>query len=80
MGVLYTEGTGVEKNDAKAVHWFTRAAEKGYDKAQYNLGIMYESGKGTKADEARAIDWFRKAAAQGNSNAQKKLKTLHGRS
>lgn len=80
MGVLYQSGNGVAKNEAAAVEWFTRAAEKGYHKAQYNLGIMYENGRGVPADNAKAIGWFRKAAAQGNTDAQKRLRVLRAAS
>ena len=32
------------KHYSLAVKWYRKAAEQGYDDAQFNLGIMYENG------------------------------------
>ena len=36
---MYDNGEGVPEDDATAVKWFTKAAEQGHAKAQYNLAL-----------------------------------------
>lgn len=56
LGVAYANGLGVAKNDAEAMKWFRKAAEKEYE---YRAGPAYD-------DTAGAAKWLRKAAEQGN--------------
>ncbi|MBR4388959.1 MAG: SEL1-like repeat protein, partial [Prevotella sp.] len=35
MGLCYENGTGVAKDEAKAVEWYRKAAEQGDARAQY---------------------------------------------
>ena len=56
-------------DNARAVEWYTRAAEAGYAEAQYNLGYMYEQGRGVPQDYAKAVEWYRKAADNGEAAA-----------
>ncbi len=67
LGIMYTRGDGVEKDDVEAVKWFRKAAEQGLDNAQYNLGVMYYEGDGIPKDYAEAYAWLNLARAQGNS-------------
>ena len=74
VGILYANGEILPRDDAKAVEYFSAAAEKGDLCAQCSLGIMYESGRGVKtADFEIAYYWFRKAALQGMPEAQYRL-------
>ncbi|MEY3876557.1 MAG: hypothetical protein RLZZ191_240, partial [Pseudomonadota bacterium] len=41
---MYANGDGVPENDAKAVEWYTKAADQGHAEAQNNLGGMYSDG------------------------------------
>ncbi|MEW8429749.1 MAG: sel1 repeat family protein, partial [gamma proteobacterium symbiont of Ctena orbiculata] len=50
LGGLYRSGRGVEKDPAKAYHWFLQAANQEHVEAQYTTGTMYEHGWGVKAD------------------------------
>jgi TPR repeat protein len=62
-----------EENRAKAIEWFTKAAEQGLVKAYFALGFCYyNEGDMEKRDEAmaKAIEWFTKAAEQGDADAQ----------
>ncbi len=70
LGLFYAEGTGVKKDEAKAVEWFRKAAAQGYAFAQLKLGVMYENGRGVAKDETKAVEWYAKAAAQGDAAAQ----------
>ncbi len=46
-----------------------KAAEKGDDKAMFNLGKLYQDGKGVQKDLKKAIECFMKAAEKGNGEA-----------
>jgi len=69
------------KNYARAVYLFTKAAEMGLAKAQYNLGLCYYDGHGVDVDYAQAAVWYEKAAAQGHVRAQFNIGIcyVHGR-
>ena len=69
----WRDGWGVLPDDEQAELWFRRAADAGYDFAQYALGKFLQSQKRT--DEA--VSWYEKAAAQGNSCAAYRLGKLY---
>lgn len=73
LGRRYYNGIGLPKDEAEAVKWFRKAAEKGHAKAQYNLGICYFQGHGVEEDGPEAGEWFRKAAEQGLAASQHNL-------
>jgi hypothetical protein len=71
LGVHYANGSGgVRKDMARAVSWYARAAESGYDPAQYNLALCYLDGTGVARDQRKAFEWFQKAAELGHAKAQ----------
>jgi len=70
VGVCYSFGTGVAKDEVEAVKWYRKSAEQGVATAQYNLGTRYASGTGVAKDEVEAVKWFRKSAEQGYAVAQ----------
>jgi len=43
-GWMLHNGSGVQRDYAQAVHWYSAAAQQGYAPAQYNLGYMFMSG------------------------------------
>src|SRR5712664_2754399 len=63
--VYFSSKLGVPQDYAKAVYWFRKAAEQGYDVAQYHLEICYYKGDGVAKDAAAAVKWYRMAAEQG---------------
>ncbi|MCD8373140.1 MAG: leucine-rich repeat protein [Clostridia bacterium] len=69
IGVCYFNGCGVSKDEAIAVEWFLKAAEKGDKKAYYSLGECYSQGVGVEKNNAEAVKWYSKAAEQGNIDA-----------
>ena len=73
QGDRYYTGNGVPQDYAKAVEWYTKAAEAGNLTAQFNLGLIYEKGRGVKQDYAQAVSWYTKAAEQGAIEAQYNL-------
>jgi hypothetical protein len=73
LGVMYSNGSGVLKDNKEAVKWYRKAAEQGDASAQYNLGWMYDNGKGVLKDYKKAHKWYTKAAEQGDADAQYNL-------
>lgn len=70
-------GTGIEKNEAEAVHWFTSAAQQGHKDAQRMLGAIFITGcNGCAKDIEAAKRWLNMAAAQGDKEAQSLLNEI----
>jgi TPR repeat protein len=76
LGLMYSTGDGVGRDDAQAQHWFDRAAAQGYATAQFHLGRRCHRASLTlpegEAREARieAFKWLQLASAQGHPNAE----------
>ncbi|HEX3799005.1 MAG TPA: tetratricopeptide repeat protein [Verrucomicrobiae bacterium] len=70
LAVHYAKGTGVPPDQAKAVDYMTRSAEKGFAFAENDLGSYYAKGRGVKQDFEIAASWYRKAADHGDPLAQ----------
>ena len=68
FAVCLAEGVGVEKDEARAVEWFRRAAENVLN-AQHRLGRMLAEGRGVKQDFAEARVWLGKAASLNQTDA-----------
>ncbi|MDR3413992.1 MAG: HNH endonuclease [Formivibrio sp.] len=79
LGVCYSNGFGVAKDDSEAARWFRLAAEQGDSDAQNNLGIAYDNGSGVPCDINEAIKWWRKSGEQGNQCALLNLGCLYWR-
>lgn len=65
-GAMLLEGTGVERNQALALHWFTEAAKAGSGEAMNMAGRCFENGWGTPVDRTRAAKWYRRSAETGH--------------
>jgi TPR repeat protein len=70
LGVLYSQGQGVQQDFKQAASWYRKAADQGDAESQYNLGVMYRTGEGVQQDFKQAAAWYRKAADQGYATAQ----------
>lgn len=78
VGDAFDGGNGVERDHEKAREWWTKAADLGFSKAQYNLGRMLSAGRdGLSPDYELAQDYLTKAAAQGNGDALNELGLMH---
>ncbi|WP_315077169.1 tetratricopeptide repeat protein [Acinetobacter guillouiae] len=80
LGVIYYDGTLVEKDLQKAFDYFERAAKKNDPLAQNNLGWMYEHGEGTEINIEKAEYWYRIAFENGFELAAKNLNKLNNTS
>ncbi|ETE63456.1 Protein sel-1-like 2, partial [Ophiophagus hannah] len=56
----------VGKNYTEAFRYFQKAAEKGYDNAQFQLGVMYYGGLGVRRDFKLAFKYFYFAFENGH--------------
>ena len=79
IGVMFEIGQGLNivRNYAKAVEWYTMAAEQGYRDAEANLAFMHESGRGIDQDHVKAAEWYLKAAEKGEAFSQFHLGLLY---
>ena len=57
LGLLYSLGKEIPKNDSEAIKWYLRAAEQGFAEAQTNLGLMYGKGQGVEQNFNEAVTW-----------------------
>ena len=76
VGILYSKGFGVAKDEVEAVKWFKKAAEQGLLDAQFDMGQAYFMGKGVPRNHMKALHWYCLAAEQGDSEAMFKLGIL----
>lgn len=53
----------------EAVKWYKKAADQGYQFAQYNLGKCYFCGDGINENKQEGFKWYKKAAEQGHAFA-----------
>ena len=65
---MYTIGQGVAQDYVEAAKWYRKAADRGFDKAQFNLGLLYEHGEGVVQDYVQAHMWMNPAASQAYSD------------
>ena len=70
VAYCYSNGLGIDKNDAQAVEWYRRSSEQGNAASQNNLGVCYGAGEGVSQDKKIAAEWFKRAAEQGDDCAQ----------
>ena len=77
MGVALQLGSGVAKDEQKALEWFRKAAEAGFPMAQNMLGLLSEDGTTVSKDLQEAMRWYRKAAEAGLGAAQLNLGTCY---
>lgn len=77
LGQLYFNGEGVPKDIPHALHWYNKAAEKGFADAQYRLGLLYHDGnQGVERNYDIAYKWLSKALESGIVAAREKLEWL----
>ncbi len=76
LAIMYKNGNGVEKDDFRAVDFYTKACEMNHQKACYNLGVMYLEGDFLAINKTKAKEYFEKSCNLGYSNACKELGKL----
>jgi TPR repeat protein len=80
LGLMYDYGHGVERDPARAIEWYTRAAEQGIPLIQHDLGVKYFQGQeGIPQDYLEAAKWWEQAANAGLSDSQFNLGLMYYR-
>jgi len=74
--LCYQYGDGIEKDQAKAIEWLTKAAQQEEPNALFSLGTNYEYGSGVKKNLAKALECFQKSADLGNEDGKSALYDL----
>ena len=77
LGVMYTNGNGVEKNEQKAVELYKKVCDGGEMRGCYNLGVMYAKGSGVEKDFGKAAELFKKACDGGDMNGCRSLDIIY---
>jgi serine/threonine-protein kinase len=68
-GDAFLNGTGVDKDPAKAAEWYRKAADQGHALAMSRLGTLYQFGLGVPRDPAEAFRLFTRAAEKREPKA-----------
>ena len=79
LGLMYSNGQGVQRNEAEAIKWYRRAADRGDADAQAKIGDMYFEGREVAQDYSEAGRWYQFAADHGNAAAQYNLGILYAK-
>ena len=79
LGVMYLEGTGVEKDEEKAFALFKAAAEYGDAAGMYRLALMYKDGIACEESQVNYRMYMRMAAERGNRDAKLIVNKWDGR-
>ena len=70
LGQLYERGTGVAKDDARALELYTAAADQEFSDAVNDLGFLhYQGALGLTPDPVKALTFFERAADLRNPQA-----------
>jgi TPR repeat protein len=70
-------GFPVPKDQRRALHWYSRAAEGGVSCSQYELGFMLLSGEGVDPNPSEGIRWMKFAGEQGYTEAIRLLADVY---
>ena len=66
LGYIYQSGIGVEKDNVKAVKWFSQSADQGFIDGQYQMMMAYGTGNGVSQDFKKAFSYGLKCAKYGD--------------
>lgn len=72
----FEHGEGVDRDPAKALILYCRAAWAGGAEAPYRIGWMYANGRGVERNDRLAAGWFGVAKARGDAYAARMLARL----
>lgn len=77
LGVMFSEGHGVNQNIDKGIEFFEMAAKGGNIDAMINLGSIYHDDLSSYSDSYRAYFWYLSAARSGEAQALAALASMH---
>ena len=76
IGYFYETSYGVNKDEFKALEFYTKAANLGNAWAMHNIGCLYEKGTGVVQDYIKALEWHTKAANLGIADSMYRIGLL----
>ena len=76
LAMMYENGSGIERDFARAAYWYGRTAEQGDREAQLTYAMICALGKGVEADIAAACHWATRSYHQGNEKARQTLEII----
>ena len=76
VGLMYSKGYGVIKDNTKAAEWYQLAVDAGEIRSMINLGYMYANGLGVVQDRKKARELFERAANEGDDEAKERANSL----
>mgnify|MGYP000188454972 CR=1 FL=1 len=68
-----------KKNYEDAFRIYLKIANKGDERAEYNVGMLYMKGLGVERKKRDAYKWLRRAAKHGNQEASLYFKQMNER-
>ena len=77
LGSMYSNGSGVTKNEKIAFEYYLKSAELGYTFIQSNLALMYEYGQGVEMNIDEAFKWYKKSADRGHPTSLLRLGNMY---
>ena len=77
LGVLYTNGQGVNQDDQKAAELYQKAYDGGEARGCLVLGLVYENGQGVKQNLSTAKQYYGKACDLGLQSGCDDYRTLN---
>uniref|UniRef100_A0ACB8E8R7 Uncharacterized protein n=2 Tax=Sphaerodactylus townsendi TaxID=933632 RepID=A0ACB8E8R7_9SAUR len=79
VGQRYLTGAGVQKNEEKAMQWFSQAAEKGHPHSSFNLAVGKLKNMTMDLGEGEVEKLLSVAAGHGLHEAQNLLENIRNR-
>ena len=76
LGLMLSQGSGGEKDDAAARAMFEKAAAQNHPAALERMGAFTAEGRGGPKDSSAAKTYYERAAALGDEEAKKALEKL----
>ena len=64
LGKMYSEGTGVARDEVEGTRWYRKAAEQGDIMGEFQTASAYMQGRGVARDPAEAAHWLFRVAEQ----------------
>jgi uncharacterized protein len=65
----YEKGQGVNQDDAEALRWYRKAADRNDASSEYRIGMFYAEGRGVPRDLGQTHAWMEEARTNGNSRS-----------
>jgi len=77
VGMLYLNGTRVEKNEKTAFEWVKKSAEQDYLEGLISYAVMNALGEGTDINTALSFETYETAASLGSAHALRSLSSMY---